>query len=232
MIPEQGPCRNFSLTLFVSIESSAVARTFYLTFSRRRAAPLRPSWRQFFRPLRNIASPTMPTSLADLPLELLPEILAPLVSRRDLYNVCLVSRDWREVGQARLLRHVRLFGRDLVRKLTHELCRQTRTDLLRYLGNRSQSFRDVGILTSPRCSRPQTGDPRLPNLAQGPRTGRDREGRDRNARKLRQLRRACLDSQRRFDGPVRPSSDPLHCPRFRSCRSLPCLAESGLPYTA
>ncbi|TKA55022.1 hypothetical protein B0A53_02495 [Rhodotorula sp. CCFEE 5036] len=55
----------------------------------------------------------MPTSLADLPPELLPEILAPLVSRRDLYNVCLVSRDWRDVGQARLLRHVRLFGRDL-----------------------------------------------------------------------------------------------------------------------
>ena len=66
----------------------------------------------------------MPTSLADLPPELLPEILAPLVSRRDLYNVCLVSRDWREVGQARLLRHVRLFGRDLVRKPTDELCRR------------------------------------------------------------------------------------------------------------
>lgn len=66
----------------------------------------------------------MPTSLSDLPLELLPEILAPLVSRRDLYNVCLVSRDWREVGQARLLRHVRLFGRDLVRKPTDELCRR------------------------------------------------------------------------------------------------------------
>ncbi|GAA5989097.1 hypothetical protein JCM10908_001156 [Rhodotorula pacifica] len=55
----------------------------------------------------------MPTTLADLPPELLPELLAPLVSRRDLYNICLVSRDWREIGQRQLLRHVRLFGRDL-----------------------------------------------------------------------------------------------------------------------
>ncbi|GAA5862948.1 hypothetical protein JCM3774_006696 [Rhodotorula dairenensis] len=55
----------------------------------------------------------MPTSLADLPPELLPELLAPLVARRDLYNVCLVSRAWRDVGQMRLLRHIRLFGRDL-----------------------------------------------------------------------------------------------------------------------
>ncbi|GAA6013248.1 hypothetical protein JCM8202_003081 [Rhodotorula sphaerocarpa] len=55
----------------------------------------------------------MPTTLAHLPLELLPDLLAPLVARRDLYAVCLVCRDWREVGQRCLLQHVRLFGRDL-----------------------------------------------------------------------------------------------------------------------
>ncbi|GJN88372.1 hypothetical protein Rhopal_001338-T1 [Rhodotorula paludigena] len=55
----------------------------------------------------------MPTELADLPLELLPQLLAPLSARRDLYAVCLVSRAWRDVGRRRLYDHVRLFGRDL-----------------------------------------------------------------------------------------------------------------------
>ncbi|GAA5835681.1 hypothetical protein JCM9279_004614 [Rhodotorula babjevae] len=55
----------------------------------------------------------MPTQLADLPLELLPQLLAPLVSRRDLVSASLVCRAWRSVAQRLLLRHVRLFGRDL-----------------------------------------------------------------------------------------------------------------------
>lgn len=57
----------------------------------------------------------MPAEFSDLPPELLPLILGPLVARRDLYSVCLVCRSWREVGQRLLLAHVRLFGRDLVR---------------------------------------------------------------------------------------------------------------------
>ncbi|GAA5931717.1 uncharacterized protein JCM15063_001549 [Sporobolomyces koalae] len=55
----------------------------------------------------------MPTLITDLPLELLPNLLAPLVRRQDLYNVCLVCRAWCSVGQAQLYRWIRLFGRDL-----------------------------------------------------------------------------------------------------------------------
>ncbi|GAA6032615.1 hypothetical protein NBRC10512_004447 [Rhodotorula toruloides] len=55
----------------------------------------------------------MPLELSDLPSELLPLILKPLLARRDLYAVCLVCRSWREVGQRLLFAHVRLFGRDL-----------------------------------------------------------------------------------------------------------------------
>ncbi|GAA5906189.1 hypothetical protein JCM8208_000658 [Rhodotorula glutinis] len=55
----------------------------------------------------------MPTELVDLPLELLPQLLAPLVSRRDLSSAALVCRAWRSTAQQLLLRHVRLFGRDL-----------------------------------------------------------------------------------------------------------------------
>ncbi|KPV76065.1 uncharacterized protein RHOBADRAFT_53059 [Rhodotorula graminis WP1] len=55
----------------------------------------------------------MPTELADLPLELLAQLLAPLVSRRDLCSAALVCRAWRSTAQQLLLRHVRLFGRDL-----------------------------------------------------------------------------------------------------------------------
>ncbi|GEM11676.1 F-box domain, cyclin-like domain containing protein [Rhodotorula toruloides] len=55
----------------------------------------------------------MPRQLSDLPPELLPAILKPLVARRDLYTVCLVCRSWSDVGQRLLLAHVRLFGRDL-----------------------------------------------------------------------------------------------------------------------
>ncbi|GAA5890270.1 hypothetical protein JCM6882_008777 [Rhodosporidiobolus microsporus] len=60
----------------------------------------------------------MPTTLQDLPPELLPQLLSPLVARRDLYNASLVSREWREVGQRALLRNIRLFGRDLSIVLT------------------------------------------------------------------------------------------------------------------
>ncbi|GAA5900207.1 F-box protein [Sporobolomyces salmoneus] len=55
----------------------------------------------------------MPTSLSDLPPELLPDILSPLVRRQDLYTICLVSREWRVIGQQLLYRWIRLFGRDL-----------------------------------------------------------------------------------------------------------------------
>ncbi|BGP38149.1 hypothetical protein JCM10449v2_002076 [Rhodotorula kratochvilovae] len=55
----------------------------------------------------------MPLELADLPPELLPQLLAPLVSHKDLYNAALVCRDFHSVAQRLLLRHVRLFGRDL-----------------------------------------------------------------------------------------------------------------------
>ncbi|GAA5970010.1 hypothetical protein JCM11641_000232 [Rhodosporidiobolus odoratus] len=51
--------------------------------------------------------------LTDLPLELLPQLLAPLVNRRDLYNVSLVCREWRDIGQRLLYRRIRLFGKDL-----------------------------------------------------------------------------------------------------------------------
>ncbi|GAA6026843.1 hypothetical protein JCM8097_005901 [Rhodosporidiobolus ruineniae] len=56
--------------------------------------------------------------LSNLPLELLPQLLAPLVSRRDLVNVSLVNREWRLVGQQLLYRWIRLFGRDLAIALT------------------------------------------------------------------------------------------------------------------
>ncbi|GAA5835182.1 hypothetical protein JCM3766R1_006894 [Sporobolomyces carnicolor] len=55
----------------------------------------------------------MPTSMSSLPPELLPDILSPLVRRQDLYNVCLVCRDWCAAGQRLLYRHIRLFGKDL-----------------------------------------------------------------------------------------------------------------------
>ncbi|GAA6060549.1 hypothetical protein JCM10212_006913 [Sporobolomyces blumeae] len=55
----------------------------------------------------------MPTSLVDLPIELLPNILAPLVRRRDLYHACLVSREFYRVARVLLYRSIRLFGRDL-----------------------------------------------------------------------------------------------------------------------
>ncbi|GAA6001163.1 hypothetical protein JCM10207_007439 [Rhodosporidiobolus poonsookiae] len=55
----------------------------------------------------------MPASFADLPIELLPQLLSPLVRRQDLVSCSLVSQEWRNVGQALLYRHVRLFGRDL-----------------------------------------------------------------------------------------------------------------------
>ena len=65
------------------------------------------------------ARPGMPTELVDLPLELLSQLLAPLVSRRDLISAALVCRAWRPTAQQLLLRHVRLFGRDLVRPAAH-----------------------------------------------------------------------------------------------------------------
>ncbi|GAA5876525.1 hypothetical protein JCM8547_009415 [Rhodosporidiobolus lusitaniae] len=55
----------------------------------------------------------MPLGLTDLPLELLPQLLEPLVRRQDLCAASLVCRAWREVGQSLLFRWVRLFGRDL-----------------------------------------------------------------------------------------------------------------------
>ncbi|GAA6048940.1 hypothetical protein JCM3770_007129 [Rhodotorula araucariae] len=55
----------------------------------------------------------MPLQLADLPPELIPQLLAPLVSRRDLFHAALVSREWARPAQRLLLRHIRLFGRDL-----------------------------------------------------------------------------------------------------------------------
>ncbi|GAA5870397.1 hypothetical protein JCM1840_004713 [Sporobolomyces johnsonii] len=55
----------------------------------------------------------MPTSLSDLPPELLPALLEPLVRRQDLYNVCLVNREWAACGQSLLYRRISLFGRDL-----------------------------------------------------------------------------------------------------------------------
>ncbi|GAA6006561.1 hypothetical protein JCM11491_005006 [Sporobolomyces phaffii] len=55
----------------------------------------------------------MPTTIADLPLELLPSLLSSLVRRQDLYNVSLVCREWRFVGQDLLYRWIRLFGKDL-----------------------------------------------------------------------------------------------------------------------
>ncbi|GAA5829531.1 hypothetical protein JCM11251_000193 [Rhodosporidiobolus azoricus] len=60
----------------------------------------------------------MPTTLQDLPVELLPQLLSPLVARKDLYHASLVSREWREVAQRLLYRHIRLFGRDLSIVLT------------------------------------------------------------------------------------------------------------------
>lgn len=56
----------------------------------------------------------MPLTIQNLPPELLPSILSPLVRRQDLYNICLVNREWRETGQRLLYRWIRLFGRDLV----------------------------------------------------------------------------------------------------------------------
>ncbi|TNY19870.1 Proteophosphoglycan ppg4 [Rhodotorula diobovata] len=55
----------------------------------------------------------MPLQLANLPPELLPQLLAPLVSRRDLCSASRVCRAWRPVAQRLLFRHIRLFGRDL-----------------------------------------------------------------------------------------------------------------------
>ncbi|GAA5947505.1 hypothetical protein JCM3765_001707 [Sporobolomyces pararoseus] len=55
----------------------------------------------------------MSTSILDLPPELLPGILRHLVRRQDLYNVCLVNRDWSVIGQQLLYRWIRLFGKDL-----------------------------------------------------------------------------------------------------------------------